>query len=367
MNTEPNALNLKKINSHDIILNEEFIGLINTLSDSIKEFYKVSKNVNKNKNMLLSLAEGQVNISDTVLNKISKDEINYEEINSLSNLIEKLRDIFNKLQLNIISEEKNLIFFFEDAKVLFKKMKEKRQELIMKIKKRSNSTTRNNHAFPFSTSHNDVDNNFRRIQAGDNKYNRSEINYNIKNINPNNEHYNKNNQMNLKNRTIVNDRERKSKTLNKGRDSINDEYYRNSENNLKSMSRNKQLSETKVIDAKSQNIEIEKLKMINKKLCLELEKCKSKTLETKTNTIENSNINQPNNVNIIIQDKDKMILGLKEDINKKNKKYKDLMESLNNYKKEFKKIKDENNKLKQNIDKNLKMKINNLIKEKIHY
>ena len=53
------------------------------------------------------------------------------------------------------------------------------------------------------------------------------------------------------------------------------------------------------------------------------------------------------------------------------------MESLNNYKNEFKKIKDENNKLKQNIysnnnnnqniDKNLKMKINNLIKEKIHY
>ena len=135
----------------------------------------------------------------------------------------------------------------------------------MKIKKRSNSTTKNNYAVPFSTSHNDVDINFKSIQAGAYKYNRSEINYNVKNINPNNEHYNKNNRMNLKHETIVDNRERKSKTLNKDRDSINDEYYQNSENNLKSLSRNKQLPETKVIDAKSQNIE--KLKMINKKLC----------------------------------------------------------------------------------------------------
>ena len=266
MKTEPNALNLKKMNSHDIIFNEEFVGLINTFSDSIKEFYKVSKNVNKNKNMLINLAEGQVNISENVLNKISKDEINYEEINTLNSLIEKLRDIFNKLQLNIISEEKNLIFFFEDAKVLFKKMKEKRQELIMKIKKRSNSTTKNNYAVPFSSSHKAVDINFKKMQTDANKYNRSEINYNIKNINPKNEYYNKNGQMNIRHRTIVDDdRKRKSKTLNKGRDSINDDYYQNSENNLKSMSRNKQLPETKVIDAKSQNIE--KLKMINKKLC----------------------------------------------------------------------------------------------------
>ena len=137
--TEPNIQNSKTLNSNknsnDAISNEEFIGLINTLSDLIKEFYKVSKNVNKNKNMLINLAEGEINLTETILYKLSKKEINYKEINSFSNITEKLRDIFNKLQLNIISEEKNLIFFFEDAKVLFKKMKEKRQELIMKIKK----------------------------------------------------------------------------------------------------------------------------------------------------------------------------------------------------------------------------------------
>ena len=104
--TEPNIQNSKSLNSNknssDAVFNEEFIGLINTLSDSIKEFYKVSKNVNKNKNMLISLAEGEINLTETIIDKISKKESNPEEINSLNTITEKLRDIFNKLQLNII-------------------------------------------------------------------------------------------------------------------------------------------------------------------------------------------------------------------------------------------------------------------------
>ena len=153
--TEPNIQNSKSLNSNknsnDAVFNEEFIGLINTLSDSIKEFYKVSKNVNKNKNMLISLAEGEINLTETIIDKISKKESNPEEINSLNTITEKLRDIFNKLQLNIISDEKNLIFFFEDAKILFKKMKEKRQEIIIKIQKRTSSAPKKKSESPVAS------------------------------------------------------------------------------------------------------------------------------------------------------------------------------------------------------------------------
>ena len=373
MKTEPNTKNVKKKQINDVFFNDEFIAYINTLSDSIKEFHKVSKNVNKNKKLLISLAEEEVLLSESYLNKL-KEEINYEDINSLSGIIEKLKDIFNKLQLNVISEEKNLIYFFGDAQILFKKMKEKRQELIMKLKKRSNSTSKNNSVLPFSSSHNNADITFTKMQSGGSDYyNHSEFDYSIKNIktNESNSRYNNtNNNMNSNKRTI-DDRARKSKTLNKDRESTNtnDEYCDNSENNRKSYVSNSKLPENKIIDVKSQNVEIEKLKILNKKLCLELKKCKNKHLETRNNVFENTLKNETNNINIIIQDKEKIISGLKEDINKKNKKCIELIETLNKYKKEMEKTKEENNKLKninnnnQNIDKNLKIKLNSLIKE----
>jgi hypothetical protein len=37
--------------------------------------------------------------------------------------------------MNVLSEEKNINYFFEDAKLIFKNMKEKRQELVMRLKK----------------------------------------------------------------------------------------------------------------------------------------------------------------------------------------------------------------------------------------
>ena len=47
--------------------------------------------------MLISLAEGEINLTETIIDKISKKESNPEEINSLNTITEKLRDIFNKL------------------------------------------------------------------------------------------------------------------------------------------------------------------------------------------------------------------------------------------------------------------------------
>lgn len=40
------------INLEESIYNDEFVKLINTLLDSIKEYYKVSKNITKNEKFL---------------------------------------------------------------------------------------------------------------------------------------------------------------------------------------------------------------------------------------------------------------------------------------------------------------------------
>ena len=45
------------INLEESIYNDEFVKLINTLLDSIKEYYKVSKNITKNEKVLINSAE----------------------------------------------------------------------------------------------------------------------------------------------------------------------------------------------------------------------------------------------------------------------------------------------------------------------
>ena len=110
MKTEGNIIkNNRKINS---VPNKnyfsEFINSINTLSNSIKEYYIVTKNTIQNKYTLIDSIEKDLNII------LSTDD----------NLSEVFRDNFHKLKLNIDSDENNLKFFFDDAKIIFKKMKD---------------------------------------------------------------------------------------------------------------------------------------------------------------------------------------------------------------------------------------------------
>ena len=51
-------------------------------------------------------------------------------------------DIFNELEFNNKSQTKNLLNFFEDSKILFKKLREKRHEIILKENQKEGA---NNH------------------------------------------------------------------------------------------------------------------------------------------------------------------------------------------------------------------------------
>jgi hypothetical protein len=269
MNTEPNiGIKSKEIMTPKALINDSLIEYINTLSDSIREYYKVSKNVNKNKDMLINLAETEINKFKLVLNDIfNKKEINENDINSFNIIDAKIKDIFKKIKLNLVSEDNNLIYFFEDAKILFKKMKEKRQEIIMEYKIRSNSTNKDNYFSTYASSQNNLNINYKKI-----KINKNNIDRFLQTENNNNKNgLNTNININLS-------RSCKSKTLNKKKNSINQDFFENVDlKQSKSNIKNHDNSDNEII-TQIKNNEIEKLKSINQKLSLELKKYKNKLL-----------------------------------------------------------------------------------------
>ena len=114
-------------NQNKLLFNDEFVSYINSLSDSIKEYFKVTSNVNKNKNILINSLENELN----------------PLIEFQSNESKKIKDTISLLKLEINSDEKNLSLFFEDMKILFKKMKVKQQTL-------KNTAVNLNYDFPQS-------------------------------------------------------------------------------------------------------------------------------------------------------------------------------------------------------------------------
>ena len=109
------------------IYEEEFINLINSLNESIKEYYKVSKHNIKETNNFLSIFEKEWKEMDKPL----KEEIqknSSENINKITIKVSQSQNIITQIQKNSFANEQNLSLFFNDAKKIFKAMKETRNE-----------------------------------------------------------------------------------------------------------------------------------------------------------------------------------------------------------------------------------------------
>ena len=152
-NTEPKTIpimlnqrfiqNTEESNKFNQLYDENFITLINGLNESIKEYYKVSKNNIIEANSILSLYEQNRQEIQLLLESITNSN-SIEKVNEVFGQILKINEIITHLQLNANSNDKNLELFFDDAKVLFQKMKMKRKQKIIKINNLKNHINRRN-------------------------------------------------------------------------------------------------------------------------------------------------------------------------------------------------------------------------------
>ena len=149
------------------IYEEEFISLINCLSDSIKEYYKISKHNLKETNKFLENFENQWKSTQNTLNNIIQNSL-LSNKNELFQTISQSQNIINQLQNNSQSNESNLNLFFEDAKILFKKMKSKRNKNLLSLRRSLRSVSNRN---------NNMNSNLNSSGAYD-SYNKTNINNN---------------------------------------------------------------------------------------------------------------------------------------------------------------------------------------------
>ena len=375
------------INLEESIYNDEFVKLINTLLDSIKEYYKVSKNITKNEKVLINSAEYGINNSQSIINKIINEEVDLNQINLYNKIIENLITTLNKLEININSSEKNLLYFFEDAKVLFRKMNLKRKEMIMNYQKRINSISNKKIGVSASNSSNKK-----------NRYkmpNQSEIQSKLKN---NLFMQNQKSEINCRISGKVLDGifPYETKTLENNRNfnsnSINDVRIRQKARTYSKKINNK-FEDSKMVNGdknedsalKGQykginNIEKynnEELKMLVKKYEIQIKKLNIELKKYQMNDNRYTNYSTIQNDN---QKKNKLILALKDNLRNNNIKYNELYSKLNDSQNKIKKLEEENLILKssttslvnksisfkdqeKNANKTLTIKLNNLIKE----
>ena len=114
------------------IYDEEFVSIINSLNESIKEYYKVSRNNIIEANNILDSYQQQAQIILNLMQEINNSSA-YEKLDDFFELLPKTLEVINQMRLNATSNDKNLSMFFEDAKILFKNMKAKRKEKLNEI------------------------------------------------------------------------------------------------------------------------------------------------------------------------------------------------------------------------------------------
>ena len=118
-----------KISSREIIkkdLDKEFIAFINFLNESIKEFYLSAENNCREINIALDLFQPIFNNIISLLNGNN----NQHQKEAIIENINKCESICNQIKLNSKLNYNNLHLFFEDAKILFGKMREKRKKTL---------------------------------------------------------------------------------------------------------------------------------------------------------------------------------------------------------------------------------------------
>ena len=109
------------------LLDGDLVSLINGLIESLKEYYKVSRSNNSDANKIFLFYQEEEQNLKILLNEIVNNN-QYQKINELFDKINILNKIIAQLQDNSNSCLQNLNLFFEDAKLIFKNIRDQRQK-----------------------------------------------------------------------------------------------------------------------------------------------------------------------------------------------------------------------------------------------
>ena len=113
--------NKKKIDLVNVVYDEEFVSLLNSLSSNLKNFYTITLNIIKdlyNNSLVID--------NNSIYSKCLINEINYntkEKIKQLNDRIDTICNTKKFLEKNILLIDSNLNKFFNDSKKIFKNMK----------------------------------------------------------------------------------------------------------------------------------------------------------------------------------------------------------------------------------------------------
>ena len=119
-NTPPQKINLN-------LLEKDAVSLINSLVDSIKEYYKISLSNNSDSNKLFLYYNEEMKNIKILLNDIINNN-QYQKFNELFEQINFLNKISIQLKNKTNTNLNNLKLFYDDAKIIVKNIKTQRQK-----------------------------------------------------------------------------------------------------------------------------------------------------------------------------------------------------------------------------------------------
>ena len=149
--TPMNTKNRKQIPTerYDQIYDEQFVSLINSLNESIKEYYKVSKNNIIEANSILNTYEQHSQTIQNWMQEIINTQ-SYDKIEEFFVQVSKVLEVITQMKVNTNSNLTNLNLFFDDAKILFINMRKKRKEKINSNMKNTQISNTSNDSYPSS-------------------------------------------------------------------------------------------------------------------------------------------------------------------------------------------------------------------------
>jgi kinetochore protein SLK19 len=157
--TPMNSKNRKQIPTerYDQIYDEQFVSLINSLNESIKEYYKVSKNNIIEANSILNTYEQHSQTIQNWMQEIINTQ-SYDKIEEFFVQVSKVLEVITQMKVNTNSNLTNLNLFFDDAKILFINMRKKRKEKINSNMKNIQISNTSNDSYPSSNQEKNIHN-----------------------------------------------------------------------------------------------------------------------------------------------------------------------------------------------------------------